>query len=169
MDEAAKFLRRYTADTAARLRAYAAVRGAGAVQILHADSREADPGAVDGILTSPPYPGLIDYHEQHRYAYELLGLEDRRGEEIGAAADGRSLRAQRAYIEAIAATLRRAAEAMPSGAPVVIVVNDSHDLYPRDPRRRRPHARAARHPPRQPAHGSPGGRVLRGRPGLPNG
>ena len=32
----------------------------------------------DAILTSPPYPGLIDYHEQHRYAYELLGLDDRR-------------------------------------------------------------------------------------------
>ena len=25
------------------------------------------------VITSPPYPGLIDYHEQHRYAYELLG------------------------------------------------------------------------------------------------
>jgi hypothetical protein len=130
VDEAAKFLRRYTADTAVRLRTYAAVRGSGAVKILHADARDADTGAVDGILTSPPYPGLIDYHEQHRYAYELLGLEDRRSEEIGAAVDGRSLRAQRAYTEAIAATLRHAAASMPSGAPVVIVVNDSHELYP---------------------------------------
>ena len=31
------------------------------------------PRRSDGIITSPPYPGLIDYHEQHRYAYELLG------------------------------------------------------------------------------------------------
>ena len=30
-------------------------------------------GRFDAVLTSPPYPGLIDYHEQHRYAYELLG------------------------------------------------------------------------------------------------
>ena len=30
----------------------------------------------DAVVTSPPYPGLIDYHEQHRYAYELLGLDD---------------------------------------------------------------------------------------------
>jgi hypothetical protein len=37
----------------------------------------------DGIVTSPPYPGLIDYHEQHRYAYELLGLDDRRDEHAG--------------------------------------------------------------------------------------
>ena len=46
------------------------------------------PGRYDGVLTSPPYPGLIDYHEQHRYAYELLGLDDRRELEVGAAAAG---------------------------------------------------------------------------------
>ena len=28
---------------------------------------------VDGVFTSPPYVGQIDYHEQHRYAYELFG------------------------------------------------------------------------------------------------
>ena len=50
-------------------------------------------GAFDAILTSPPYPGLIDYHEQHRYAYELLGLDDRRDRELGAAALGTSRRA----------------------------------------------------------------------------
>ena len=37
----------------------------------------------DGVITSPPYPGLIDYHEQHRYAYELLGLEEQRDLELG--------------------------------------------------------------------------------------
>ena len=41
------------------------------------DSREAQLGGpFDAVLTSPPYPGLIDYHEQHRYAYELLGLDE---------------------------------------------------------------------------------------------
>ena len=55
--------------------------------VLHGDARELDlAGPYDGILTSPPYPGLIDYHEQHRYAYELLELDDRREREIGAAA-----------------------------------------------------------------------------------
>jgi len=131
VDEAAKFLRRYTADTASRLRAFAAVRGDGAVRIIHADARAAEvPEPADGILTSPPYPGLIDYHEQHRYAYELLGLQDRRAEEIGAAAAGRSQRAQGAYVDSIAATLRHTTAAMAANAPVVIVVNDSHDLYP---------------------------------------
>jgi hypothetical protein len=38
---------------------------------------------VDGVFTSPPYVGQIDYHEQHRYAYELFGIERRDGLEIG--------------------------------------------------------------------------------------
>ena len=131
VEEAAKFLRRYTADTTARLRAFAAERGNGTVRIVHGDARAAELAErADGILTSPPYPGLIDYHEQHRYAYELLGLRDRRAEEIGAAVAGRSLRAQAAYVDSIAATLRHMTAAMAANAPVVIVVNDSHDLYP---------------------------------------
>ena len=132
VDEAAKFLRRYTEDTAARLRAFAAIRRPTRVAVVHADVRRGDalPIRADGILTSPPYPGLIDYHEQHRYAYELLGLEDRSAEEIGAATDGRSRRAQRRYVAAMAEALRRASEPLPGGAPVVIVVNDRHGLYP---------------------------------------
>ena len=64
------------------------------------------------MITSPPYPGLIDYHEQHRYAYELLGLDDRREHEIGAAASGTSKAALAAYTDGIAATLRRAAASL---------------------------------------------------------
>jgi hypothetical protein len=130
--EAAKFLRRYTEDAAARLRAFAAVRGGGRVAVVHGDVRTGLelPLRADGILTSPPYPGLIDYHEQHRYAYELLGLADRRAEEIGAAAQGRSRRAQRAYVDSMAQALGAASDGLPPGSPVVIVVNDRHDLYP---------------------------------------
>ena len=57
--------------------------------MLHGDSRELDYGrSFDGLVTSPPYPGLIDYHEQHRTAYELLGLDDLRGLELGAGRSG---------------------------------------------------------------------------------
>jgi hypothetical protein len=84
----------------------------------------------DGVLTSPPYPGLIDYHEQHRHAYELLGLDDRRELELGAAAHGTSRAALEAYTDGIAASLRNAAGSLRPGAPVVIVVNDRRDLYP---------------------------------------
>ena len=29
---------------------------------------------IAGIFSSPPYVGLIDYHEQHAYAYLLIHL-----------------------------------------------------------------------------------------------
>jgi hypothetical protein len=130
--EAAKFLRRYTDDTLRRLRAFAAVRTAARVDVLHADARRvALPPRLTGVITSPPYPGLIDYHEQHRYAYELLGLADLRSDEIGAAALGTARGALEDYVRATAAVLAHANERLPRRAPVVIVVNDSRELYPR--------------------------------------
>src|SRR5207248_87943 len=87
-------------------------------------------GAFDGVVTSPPYPGLIDYHEQHRYAYELLGLDDRRELEVGAAAAGTSRAAIAAYCDGIAGVLTNVLHALRPRAPVAIVVNDRRDLYP---------------------------------------
>ena len=99
---------------------------------MHGDARElALPGRFDGVVTSPPYPGLIDYHEQHRYAYELLGLDDRRELELGAAAAGRArARARGLRRRDRRACSRSARAALRRGAPVVIVVNDRRDLYP---------------------------------------
>ncbi len=132
VDSAAGFLRRYTLDSLARIEAFAQLRDAEReATVLHGDARELDlAGPYDGILTSPPYPGLIDYHEQHRYAYELLELDDRREREIGAAAAGTSLAALEAYRAGIAAVLERAAAALRPDAPVLVVVNDRRDLYP---------------------------------------
>jgi hypothetical protein len=132
VDSAGRFLRRYTLDTQARIEEFAQVRDAEReATVLHGDARELDlAGPYDGILTSPPYPGLIDYHEQHRYAYELLELDDRREREIGAAAAGTSLASLEAYRAGIAAVLERAAAALRPGAPVLVVVNDRRDLYP---------------------------------------
>jgi hypothetical protein len=99
--------------------------------VRHGDSTEvALDGTFDAILTSPPYPGLIDYHEQHRYAYEILGLDDRRERELGAASAGTSRRALEAYVDGIATVLARSSERLTAGAPVLIVVNDRRDLYP---------------------------------------
>ena len=132
VEQASHFLRRYALDTLARIKAFARVRARGREALVrHGDSRELDwDGRFDAVITSPPYPGLIDYHEQHRYAYELLGLDDRREHEIGAAAHGTSKSALAAYVDGIACTLRRAGEALHPGAPVLIVVNDRRDLYP---------------------------------------
>jgi len=132
VESAAGFLRRYTLDTLARIEAFAAVRDDERDAIVvHGDARTIEYGATfDGVLTSPPYPGLIDYHEQHRYAYELLGLDDRRADELGAAEDGTSRAALESYRAGVAAALANAAAALRPGAPVLIVVNDRRDLYP---------------------------------------
>ncbi len=88
------------------------------------------PGAFDAVVTSPPYPGLIDYHEQHRYAYELLGLDDLRGREIGAAEGGTSRAALSSYVEGIGDVLAACVGSLKPRGRVVIVVNDRRDLYP---------------------------------------
>jgi hypothetical protein len=132
VERAEHFLRRYALDTLARIKAFARVRDkSAAADILHGDSRALDwNGPFDGVITSPPYPGLIDYHEQHRYAYELLGLDDRRDLEVGAASSGTSRAALAAYSEGIAAAVANATSALRCGSPVVIVVNDRRNLYP---------------------------------------
>ena len=132
VEEAGKFLGRYLIDTLDRLKSFHRIRASGrASEILHGDARNvALEGDFDGIVTSPPYPGLIDYHEQHRYAYELLGLDDRRDRELGAAARGTSRTAIEEYSTGISEVLRRCAGALAPGAPVIIVVNDRRGLYP---------------------------------------
>jgi DNA methylase len=131
VETAAQFLRRYTLDTLERLKEFSSVRGKGrTASVIHGDVRTEELGRYDGILTSPPYPGLIDYHEQHRYAYELLGLDDRRELELGAASGGTSRAALEAYSDGIVAALANAKRSLRRGGPVVIVVNDRRDLYP---------------------------------------
>ena len=90
VEAARRFLLRYTLDTLDRIETFAAARAEGRIaRMLHGDSRAIDlEGPYDGVVTSPPYPGLIDYHEQHRYAYELLGVDERRDLELGRPARG---------------------------------------------------------------------------------
>ena len=132
VEEAHKFLVRYLEDTLERIVAFAGVRDASrSAAVVHGDAREVElDGPVEAIITSPPYPGLIDYHEQHRYAYELLGLDDRRERELGAAARGTSRAALEDYSSGIVAVLRRCVDVLRPGAPAIVVVNDRRDLYP---------------------------------------
>jgi hypothetical protein len=132
VESASHFLSRYTLDTLRRLKAYSRARARGRVaRVIHGDARYVEYGdTYHGIITSPPYPGLIDYHEQHRYAYELLGLDDRRELELGAAALGTSRAAIAAYCDGVSAALANACQSVRTGAPVVIVVDDRRDLYP---------------------------------------
>jgi len=134
IEDALKFFRRYSRDTVKRIAEYDKLRTDAAVTVLEGDARtvELPEGLrLDGAFTSPPYVGLIDYHEQHRYAYELFpDIARRDDDEIGPMSLGKSKKARRAYQEDIAAVFRRLLPHLKPGAKLFVVANDRHELYP---------------------------------------
>ena len=129
-EQALPFLKRYTGDTIRRIQTYVQLRTEAEVSVVCGDSRQVEFPFCDLVLTSPPYVGLIDYHEQHRYAYELLGLADRRQAEIGPACQGKSKAAQAAYVEGITDVLDNVSRKVVAGGTIVVVVHDRYQLYP---------------------------------------
>lgn len=128
-DSAFKFIKRYSMDTVKRLDEFSALRTNAQVSVFHGDSRFEKVPPIDGLITSPPYVGLIDYHEQHRYAYELLGLEDRRSDEIGPAEFGSSQKAKIAYQDALVDVFKNSMKSMVTGGYLIIVAGDRYGLY----------------------------------------
>lgn len=128
--EAYKFLHRYTLDSIKRVKEYERLRKPVEVTVHHGDSRVIEYGVrFDGLITSPPYPGRIDYHEQHRYAFELLQLPDLRAEEIGAAKKGTSRSSVDAYVSDMTGVFENARAHMSRNALAVIVIDDQRSLY----------------------------------------
>ncbi|MBR1369627.1 DNA methylase [Methanocalculus chunghsingensis] len=127
--ESFKFLKRYSADTIKRVSEFSSLRSRASVKVHHEDCRNVDFPEVHGVVTSPPYVGLIDYHEQHAYAYHLLGLEDKRGDEIGPAANGKSRIAKETYQKDIADVFQRIVKTMVPGGHLIVVANDRDNLY----------------------------------------
>lgn len=108
----------YSEDTARRLEQFEELRSTQTITVIQADSRTGDTRSLiskalpsgqllDGIFTSPPYVGQIDYHDQHIYAYELFGFSRKDELEIGPKKKGKSKKAQQEYVEGIAATSPR--------------------------------------------------------------
>lgn len=130
VQEAYKFLKRYTLDTFRRVKEFSKIRTDAKVTVLHDDSRQVHlPENIDFVFTSPPYVGLIDYHEQHRYAYELLGLNNNEHREIGPAKRGKSEEAKREYIKGINQVFLHTRDYMTKNGKMAIVVNDKYGLY----------------------------------------
>ena len=130
VEEAYKFLYRYTIDTLDRIKEYSKIKTKAKVVVNHADSREVLlPKEIDMVFTSPPYIGLIDYHDQHKYAYELLGLKNKETQEIGPAKNGQSQQAKIDYIKGIDDVLLHTRSYMKKNALALIVVNDKYKLY----------------------------------------
>jgi len=137
---------RYAVDTVYRLRTFTKLKTNAHYTILPADSRTVDifeevkkrnkkfyevlkKKKINGIFTSPPYVGQIDYHEQHAYAYDLFGFERRDELEIGPLYKGQSTEARASYVEGISRVLLNCRKFLANDFDVFIVANDKYNLY----------------------------------------
>ncbi len=133
VDEAMKFINRYSLDTIKRLKEFQKLRTNKKIIILQGDSREIKlplpKKSINGIFTSPPYIGLIDYHDQHKYAYELFDLKNNNKREIGPMFNGKSVRAREDYKKGIISVLKNMKPYLKNKAKVFIVINDKFNMY----------------------------------------
>jgi len=85
---------------------------------------------IAGIFSSPPYVGLINYHEQHAYAYDLFGFERKDELEIGPLYKGQGLEARKSYAKGISDVLNNCKQFLKQDYNVFLVANDKYGLYP---------------------------------------
>ncbi len=86
---------------------------------------------IKGIFSSPPYVGVIDYHEQHAYAYDLFKLPRHDDDEIGPLFKGQKKEAQQSYVEGIIAVLNNCKQFLAEDYDVFLIANDKYNLYPK--------------------------------------
>ena len=139
---------RYTKDTLKRLAQFERLRTNTNQICLTGDSRNIDivtelekrlsdfankvkEQKIDGIFSSPPYVGLIDYHEQHAYSYDLFGFERKDELEIGPLYKGQGREARESYAKGIAEVLLNSKKYLKEDYDVFLVANDKYGLYPK--------------------------------------
>lgn len=142
-----KWWRSYSRDTINRLAQFDKIRSNTAQYCINGDSRNIDiineldksnpnfaqlvkEKKINGIFSSPPYVGLIDYHEQHAYAYDLFGFERNDDLEIGPLFKGKGKAAQESYIKGISDVLLNCKRFLADNYNVFLVANDRNNLYP---------------------------------------
>ena len=136
IDNAIKFINRYSWDTIKRIKDFDRLRTPAKIILLQGDARNIKLNIgkeIDGIFTSPPYLGLIDYHNQHKYAYDLFNFKEYSEAEIGSPNNGNYndyIEKKENYKNDIIAVLKNMANYMKTNAKIFIVVNDKHNLYP---------------------------------------
>lgn len=133
INEALKFIDRYSYDTIKRLKGFDKLRTDAFIKIIQGDARTVklpEELRIHGIFTSPPYVGLIDYHEQHRYAYELFDFPRQDDLEIGPAMRGQNGNAKVEYVKGIKDVFKNISNNLVNGALIFIVANDKFNLYP---------------------------------------
>jgi len=139
--------KRYSMDTVQRLQQFETLRTETNQICLTGDSRTIDifteldtknsalakfarKQKIKGIFSSPPYVGLIDYHEQHAYAYDLFGFKRNDELEIGPLFRGQSQEARKSYIEGISAVLKNCKKYLADDFSIFLVANDKWGMYP---------------------------------------
>ncbi|MGI9256629.1 MAG: site-specific DNA-methyltransferase, partial [Salinispira sp.] len=85
---------------------------------------------IKGIFSSPPYVGLINYHEQHAYAYDLFGFERNDTLEVGPLYKGQGKEARNSYIEGVAHVLLNSKRYLQEDYDIFLVANDKYNMYP---------------------------------------
>ncbi|MFA6006891.1 MAG: DNA methyltransferase [Candidatus Paceibacterota bacterium] len=143
----ATMLNRYAYDTIDRIREFNSLRKPVHYSVLTGDSRAVNifekaekqnpefakllqKQKISGIFSSPPYVGQIDYHEQHAYAYDLLGFKRKDELEIGPLYKGQGQDARRSYAQGITDVLNNCKQYFANDYNVFLVANDKYNLYP---------------------------------------
>lgn len=140
--------KRYSADTLKRLMDFSKVKTEAQQHCFAGDSRIIDLKeklsawnrpfsshieleGFDGIFSSPPYVGLIDYHEQHAYAYDLFKFVRHDSAEIGPLSKGQTKDAQASYIIDVSKVLLNCKRYLKRDYDIFLVANDKYNLYPK--------------------------------------
>ena len=136
---------RYSKDTIKRYKEFRALKTDVFSKCLVGDSRNIDifekikdenfkqtlkKQKIKGIFSSPPYVGLINYHEQHEYAYELFGFKRNDKQEIGPLFKGKGAKAREEYVEGISKVLTNSKRFLADDFDIFLVANDKFNLYP---------------------------------------
>lgn len=137
----------YAVDTVYRLKTFKQLKTDTHYSVISADSRTVDifkeiekrnklfykilqKQKIQGIFTSPPYVGQIDYHEQHAYAYDLFGFKRNDELEIGPLYKGQGVQARTSYIDGISKVLLNCKKFLADNSDIFLVANDKYNLYP---------------------------------------
>lgn len=138
---------RYSKDTVKRLQEFERLRTNTYQLCLQGDARNIDifsslekknpefaqlarKQKIKGIFSSPPYVGLIDYHEQHAYAYDLFGFKRNDELEIGSLYKGQGREARQSYIEGVVKVLNNSKQYLQDDYDIFLVANDKYNMYP---------------------------------------
>lgn len=143
-----KWWKRYSNDTLIRLSKFMRIRSDTKQICLTGDSRSINilnelhkkddkfaemikKNGIQGIFSSPPYVGLINYHEQHAYAYDLFGFNRQDELEIGPLFRGTGQEAKDSYVDGISKVLINSLMYLTDDSNIFLVANDKFGLYPR--------------------------------------